>query len=233
MRIKEQGKATIHNFTRYNLHDNRELAKATGIKDISSYHPKKALSILENYYKVMFVRDPWERLLSAYIDKFTKINKYNEYFHMKYGRRIIKYFRKNSTMKSLNKGRNVTFPEFVKFVRNQWEKGERMNAHWAPMVKLCQPCKVQYDFIGKFETFSEDSSVVLSRITQHNCNGTISNTGYKHVSPTRKLLFKYYGKLNHDDLLSLQKIYHYDFRAFGYNELGPDVNGFVDEINDA
>ena len=43
---------------------------------------------------MLFVRDPMERVLSAYKDKFIKDNKY---FHQWYGRGIIKRYRPNTT----------------------------------------------------------------------------------------------------------------------------------------
>ena len=41
-------------------------------KHLNQYSPEDALEMLENYFTFLFVRDPFERLLSAYKSKFLK-----------------------------------------------------------------------------------------------------------------------------------------------------------------
>lgn len=109
---------------------------------------------LKEYYKFMFVREPLERLASAYKDKFM-LN--NTSFHKSYGRKIIKKIRKNAGINS--KGNDVTLTEFLQYITES--RFEDMNEHWMPYHVLCRPCAVLYDFVGSFENLEADATHVL------------------------------------------------------------------------
>ncbi|NXJ68035.1 CHSTE sulfotransferase, partial [Rostratula benghalensis] len=110
---------------------------------------------LKNYYKFIFVRNPMERLLSAYRNKFGEIKEYQQ----KYGVEIVRRYRKNGGNSA---GDDVTFSEFLQYLLD--EEAERMNEHWMPIYNLCQPCAVRYDFIGSYERLNADANRVLQRI---------------------------------------------------------------------
>lgn len=110
---------------------------------------------LKHYFKFIFVRDPMERLLSAYRNKFGEIKEYQ----LKYGVEIVKRYRKNP---GKTVGDDVTFSEFLRYLLD--EEVERMNEHWMPIYNLCQPCAVRYDFIGSYERLNEDANYVLERV---------------------------------------------------------------------
>ncbi|XP_074621882.1 carbohydrate sulfotransferase 14-like isoform X2 [Acropora palmata] len=112
---------------------------------------------LKEYYKFMFVREPLERLTSAYKDKFVRNN---TSFHKRYGRRIVKKVRKNPP-RGL-KGDDVTISEFFQYISES--RMEEMNEHWMPYHMLCQPCAVSYDFIGSFENLESDATQVLKHL---------------------------------------------------------------------
>ncbi|KAI6068164.1 Carbohydrate sulfotransferase 14 [Aix galericulata] len=110
---------------------------------------------LKNYYKFIFVRNPAERLLSAYRNKFGEIKEYQ----LKYGVEIIRRYRKNGGKSA---GDDVTFSEFLRYLLD--EDVEKMNEHWMPIYNLCQPCAVRYDFIGSYERLNEDANHVLEKV---------------------------------------------------------------------
>ncbi|XP_044177025.1 carbohydrate sulfotransferase 14-like isoform X2 [Acropora millepora] len=112
---------------------------------------------LKEYYKFMFVREPLERLTSAYKDKFVRNN---TSFHKRYGRRIVKKLRKNPPVGL--KGDDVTISEFFQYITES--RMEEMNEHWMPYHMLCQPCAVSYDFIGSFENLESDATQVLKHL---------------------------------------------------------------------
>jgi len=105
----------------------------------------------------MFVRDPMARVLSAYNDKFVKDNKY---FHRTYGRVIIKRYRPNPTKQALETGSGVTFPEFTKHLVETRMRDE----HWQAFDKLCHPCAVNYDFMGRFENLYEEADHLIKKV---------------------------------------------------------------------
>lgn len=113
-----------------------------------------------NFTKLLFVRDPYSRLFSAYVDKlFTP----QTAFLQNYGRYIIRKFRKGATKKSIECGHDVSFSEFVQYVIASIKGKGQMNPHFMPMYLQCDPCSQSYDVIGRLETLKEDLSLVLPR----------------------------------------------------------------------
>ncbi|XP_054246500.1 carbohydrate sulfotransferase 14 [Indicator indicator] len=110
---------------------------------------------LKHYYKFIFVRNPMERLLSAYRNKFGEIKEYQQ----KYGVEIVRRYRKSGGSSA---GDDVTFSEFLRYLLD--EDVERMNEHWMPIYNLCQPCAVRYDFIGSYERLNADANYVLEQV---------------------------------------------------------------------
>ncbi|XP_044309754.1 carbohydrate sulfotransferase 14 isoform X2 [Varanus komodoensis] len=101
---------------------------------LSDMKPDEIRYRLKHYFKFIFVRDPMERLLSAYRNKFGEIKEYQ----LKYGVEIVKRYRKNPGKST---GDDVTFSEFLQYLLD--EEVERMNEHWMPIYNLCQPCAVR------------------------------------------------------------------------------------------
>lgn len=88
----------------------------------------------------MFVRHPLERVVSAYIDKFTKDSYSADKMSKREGRRFQMMYRKNqSDVSEIGKG--TTFEEFVTYIVDTFQsQSEVMNDHWERMSHLCQPC---------------------------------------------------------------------------------------------
>ena len=130
------------------------------LSSLNNYRPDEIENRLKNYFKFMFVRHPFERIVSAYLDKFVRENN----FQTIYGTDIIKRYRPNATEESLKEGRDVTFEEFVRHVVDSASlEDQTLNEHWQKFYLTCHPCSIQYDFIGKFETLHEDAEFVLKR----------------------------------------------------------------------
>ncbi|KAL4635441.1 Carbohydrate sulfotransferase D4ST1-like [Arapaima gigas] len=122
---------------------------------LADLEPEQIEHRLRTYFKFMFVREPMERLLSAYRNKFGEIEAYQR----RYGVEIVKRYRKNAGRTA---GDDVTFAEFLRYLVD--EDAERMNEHWMPVYNLCQPCAVSYDFVGSYEHLQRDASYVLRRV---------------------------------------------------------------------
>ena len=58
-------------------------------------------------------------------------------------------------------GHNISFPQFMEFLAGPDDSVEVRNEHWLSFHRLCSPCDVKYDFLGKYETLKEDSEAVL------------------------------------------------------------------------
>uniref|UniRef100_A0A673AWP5 Carbohydrate sulfotransferase n=1 Tax=Sphaeramia orbicularis TaxID=375764 RepID=A0A673AWP5_9TELE len=176
---------------------------------LSSLKPEEISYRLKHYFKFMFVREPMERLLSAYRNKFGEIQSYQK----KYGVEIIKRYRKGYVKDSSVSGDDVTFAEFVRYLLD--EDVERMNEHWMPVYNLCQPCAVSYDFIGSYEHLERDSEFVLQRIkAPPYVHFPERQTWYKPV--TTETLHYYLCSLPQKLLRELLPKYILDFSLFAY-----------------
>ena len=193
--------------------------RSVGLKLLGDYREAEASHRLETYRKYMFVRHPLERILSAYRDKFTKRNKYTIRFHHKYGRNIIRRYRKSPNEWSLRSGSDVTFAEFIKYLGHLRDVRGSFNPHWEPFYRRCDPCNIQYDVIGKLETMVNDVDQVLRDLfgLRHYVSFPHARNGHTNTT----VIKDYYGTVSAEDLKKLVGVYAHDFELFGYNSMLP------------
>ncbi|XP_052788582.1 carbohydrate sulfotransferase 11-like [Mya arenaria] len=109
--------------------------------------------------KFMYTRDPYERIWSAYLDKYFL----PDFWHRAKG--VAKALRPNVTSTSLKCGNDVTFAELLEYIVNNrhfTDSERRVNEHFQPTVFSCNPCKYPFDIIGKAETFAKDEGLILA-----------------------------------------------------------------------
>ncbi|XP_036367125.1 carbohydrate sulfotransferase 11-like [Octopus sinensis] len=117
--------------------------------------------LLQKYTKFLFVREPYARLLSGYVDKLFSPNS----FYWKYtGTYIVRYFRSLPSNHSIKCGHDVTFPEFIDYFIDSEEHNRFRNGHFTPSYDHCRPCQIQYDIIGKLESFKNDTIYILEKL---------------------------------------------------------------------
>ncbi|XP_052061820.1 carbohydrate sulfotransferase 14-like [Mytilus californianus] len=146
----------------------------TNLTDLSLVH-KMDLPIISREYRdvdvknfsksafsVLFVRDPYSRLFSGYIDKFLYPN---PHYWSVYGAKIIRKYRKNASLESMQCGYDVTFAEFVEYVVDTYDyKPRLLEDHFSPIHQHCRPCEIDYKIIGKMETFGDDVNYVFGEL---------------------------------------------------------------------
>ena len=64
--------------------------------------------------KFVWVRHPFERILSAYRNKLE--HPFTDEFQLRYGRKIIQKFRPLASKESLQSGADVSVTEFIKYL---------------------------------------------------------------------------------------------------------------------
>ena len=181
---------------------------------LSNHTLKNREKILKTYTKFMFVREPFQRLLSAYRDCFHGEYKTKAPYWKKY-----REFVKDVLATSRGGGYNdtlpgdVTFEQFATFLVLQWQEGALFQVHWREQYKLCHPCRVQFDFIGHYETLAQDAHQIL-RMT--NLEKKVDFPEW-NPSETNSLMQEYYSTLSSLRLKQLQTIYKNDTKAFGYS----------------
>lgn len=193
-----------------------ETHQANLFKTLNQYSPEEIKTRLRDYWKFMFARHPYERILSAYRNKLEE--SYVDYFRTRFGIDIIKKFRKKPSKESLEKGHDVRFLEFLQYISSlnvdDWKKS--FNEHWRPVFDLCFPCHVNYNFVGKYETLETDANYILEKT---GLSGHIKFPervlSYKK-QPTRDVMQTYYRNISTRMHRKLFEVYKEDFTLFEY-----------------
>lgn len=182
------------------------------LPNLSLFTKEEVESRLKEYTKFMFVRHPFERLLSAFRNKFEK--PFSDYFLIRYGRNIIKRYRKNPPKASLQKGSGVTFSEFMHYLADAKAiAADGSNEHWVQYNTLCNPCTIHFDIIGKYETLNDDANFVLKSAK---VNELVQFPSRRMRTRTVDLVQQYMDGIPPSDVKSLLRAYRLDFEMFEY-----------------
>ena len=119
---------------------------------------------LKKYTKFLFVRDPFVRLISAFRSKFELEN---EEFYQKFAIPMLKMYSNHTSLpksvsEAFSAGLKVSFANFIQYLLDpHTEKLAPFNEHWRQVHRLCHPCQIDYDFVGKLETLDQDATQLL------------------------------------------------------------------------
>ena len=186
------------------------------LKFLKSFNESERETIMTDYFKFMFVRDPLDRLFSAYKDRFVLTH---SRAYRVIGPEIIKMFRpKDRKLYGKNLSKGVTFEEFLKYILTL-KKLDTFNMHWKPYHTYCSPCGVSYDFIGKQETMIEDVQYILDEIGESNV--TFPSSSHFKTSKTAtkyKTKEQYLSSVSLETLNKIFKLYDRDYDLFGYSQ---------------
>nr|XP_023682567.1 carbohydrate sulfotransferase 11-like isoform X1 [Paramormyrops kingsleyae] len=186
----------------------------SNLRTLSEYSPGEINQRLRSYLKFVFVREPFERLVSAYRNKFTR--SYNTAFHKRYGTKIVRRHRADPRPEALERGDDVSFEEFVRYLADpRTQQEEPLNEHWERVHSLCHPCLIHYDVVGKYETLEQDSRYVLQLAgVKHEVRFPASAQSARTSEDMAARFFRNIGPLYQRKLYSL---YRMDFLLFNYS----------------
>lgn len=171
---------------------------------------------LNTYYKIMTVREPLERVVSAYVDKMLPGGT-GDLSYSLYSADIHKQYGKNTSKQSDYFGEVASFQEFVDHILDT-AASNFLDVHWKPYTDICDPCVIRYDYIAKLETFSQDAV----RITEKLGVDTNLLLGAKRKNidnlqrQWKQKYLKYIRQLSHKDAKRLYEYYKRDYDTFGY-----------------
>ncbi|XP_032640224.1 carbohydrate sulfotransferase 13 [Chelonoidis abingdonii] len=187
---------------------------SSNLRTLSEYSTPEINHRLRNYLKFIFVREPFERLVSAYRNKFTR--RYNTAFHKRYGTKIIRRHRQEPSNEALERGDDVRFEEFVYYLldpRTQHE--EPFNEHWERVHSLCHPCIIHYDVVGKYETLAEDANYVLQLV---GADGSVKfPSSSKTTRTTDDMTAQFFEDISPFYQRRLFNLYKMDYLLFNYS----------------
>ncbi|XP_042258496.1 carbohydrate sulfotransferase 11 isoform X1 [Thunnus thynnus] len=186
----------------------------SNLKTLNQYSIAEINHRLKNYLKFLFVREPFERLVSAYRNKFTL--KYNSSFHKRFGTRIVRRYRKNATQDALINGADVKFKEFAEYlVDPATQRDGPLNEHWQTVYQLCHPCHIHYDLVGKYETLEEDANYVLRLV---GVGDSLRFPSYaKSTRTTDAMAAQFFSNISTQQQIQLYQLYKLDFLMFNYS----------------
>ncbi|XP_029911959.1 carbohydrate sulfotransferase 12 [Myripristis murdjan] len=172
---------------------------------------------LQHYTKFLFVRDPFVRLISAFRNKFGKPN---EDFYRQFGSVMLSRYGNVSggvpktAAEAFAAGIKPTFQQFITYLLDpQTERETAFNEHWRQVYRLCHPCQIQYDFIGRLETLETDSEQLLRILgVDHLIRFPTGARNRTAASWERD----WFAQIPMDMRRKLYKLYEPDFELFGY-----------------
>lgn len=181
---------------------------------LEHYFSSEVDRMLQTYKKIAFVRDPMERLVSAYQNKFAQDYE-DRKFHHKFGKGIIKKYRENFTGEVTDE-HYTEFNEFVKYLIDLPPDKER-NEHWEQQHKICSPCVINYDFVGKYDTLKSDAARALQIM---GASDVVTFPVYKKPEgPETKALMKtLFSTISEEEFIQLRNAYDKDYEIFGFHK---------------
>jgi len=120
---------------------------------------------------------------------------------------VTKY-RPYASDKSKKLGDDVSFTEFIHYLTE--ENPNKFNNHWQRYWDLCQPCSLQYDFIGTAENYQKEAELLVRML-----NITVTFPEHE-AKTTAESSLEVFGSLSKAYLAKLYNIYKIDFAIFNY-----------------
>ena len=181
------------------------------------------------FFRFCFVRNPFSRILSCYVDKlFTKFPPmYAE--HLRVQRpshaddiNAVDFLRllvnDPSRAKEMGPASGLSFLEFLRILGDP--EIIASNTHWRPQSELLSVGHIKYDFIGKLERFSEDWEVVCRAIGVK----PEPTKRQPHAVGASRLIETFYGN---DEIAEVISLYRMDFENFEYQKSLDTLAGVI------
>lgn len=197
------GRKEIH-FLKYNT-----------VKNNSHYEQKK------KHFTFLFVRHPFERLISAYRNKILKPYP-DDLEHVKTtNKNILRRYRKNFT-NTQDLATRATFEEFVRYLIDSYDEDgiRNFDEHWGSYTELCNICYAKFDYIGKYESLIDDSRNIINLLNVTDLIKFPENRTDKYKKRSGELIDNHFKMIPKKYIAKLYEVYKYDFEAFGYNISG-------------
>ncbi|CAJ1086936.1 carbohydrate sulfotransferase 10 [Xyrichtys novacula] len=198
------------------VHDHEK----NGLPRLSSFKPQEITQRLSTYFKFFIVRDPFERVISAFKDKFVKNPRFEPWYKHDIAPAIIRKYRK-SHRDSDRAASGLHFEDFVRYLgdtegRHRMDRqfGEHI-IHWVTYADLCAPCEIHYSVVGHHETLEQDAPYILRAA------GIDRLVSYPAIPPgitryNRTKVEHYFSGISKQDIRRLYARYQGDFHLFGY-----------------
>lgn len=153
-------------------------------------------------FRFSVVRNPFARLLSAYLDKIGGKKEKSKHLLFRHLNSVPKF-----------DPLSLSFEAFVDVVAGT--RDSYLNKHWVPQLSCLAPQYLSYSYIGQFE----DMDKVLDRLRAHFPNNTTSINNINdaiHKTDSNTRIEEYYH--NPNIIKKVYQRYRYDFELLGYDK---------------
>jgi hypothetical protein len=206
-----QGHYTLNQLINQTVTHTHHLQKVKTLHDLSAIERNIRL---KNYFKFIIVRHPFERLISAYLNKLNRSHVPVTYRNLQ--KNIIKKNHEYITG-------FPTFPEFVQYYLSHYNT---LDHHFQKMTDICHPCLIKYNLYLNFNTLDNDIQELLNSMKiplNYYFNGLKHSTNLmpgKH-SAASQYIMQYYSQINEETKRKLLKNLYNDtvfyFHVSDYN----------------
>ncbi|CAL7945264.1 unnamed protein product [Xylocopa violacea] len=221
----------LMNVTEEELNSGKEQISTIARRRIPELEFPEADEALKATKKLLVVRHPFERLLSAYRDKLENSVAGREHgtlhFYRKYGSKIVEKYRESNftkprpdqTVRRKDEpppaGIEPTFREFVQYLIHT-DLANYGDDHWMPYYLFCAPCIVDYDIIAKVETLWRDQIYTIHKLQLQE----VIKPRWQHSAGYSNASKIYFNQLNRGMIEKLYEKFKLDFELFDYT---PDL----------
>jgi hypothetical protein len=141
--------AILCNIKVTNIHDRVHTPLLTPFQLGQDYYVRECL--YGDYFRFAFVRNPFSRLLSCYLDRIV-------------GRKGTRPRRQLNRFLGTSAEDDISFQTFIEAICSQ--ESRDMNDHWRDQYTTLQCGDISLDFIGKVERLGADLAIISERVTE-------------------------------------------------------------------
>lgn len=189
------------------------------------------------YLKFSFVRNPFDRIISAFVDKILNF----PHTSLEYQHQMYALFGNDDKLRAQYNRTKPTFPQFIHFIAEVLsmpraastdltkegafeDNMSRRDMHWRPQVELLHPDLIHLDFVGRFDNLTSHRNVVLEWMYRNTDRRMPRDQGKLHsTDPEEKV--QLYNAIKQDPSLrdAIIRIYEKDFDTFQFSRELPDL----------
>ncbi|XP_072240862.1 carbohydrate sulfotransferase 12-like isoform X2 [Leuresthes tenuis] len=144
----------------------------------------------------------------------------NEDFYRQFGSLMLRQYGNVSgslpatAAEAFAAGIKPTFQQFITYLLDpETERESIFNEHWRQVYRLCHPCQVKYDFIGRLETLETDAEQLLKLLKVDHLLRFPSGARNRTAASWER---DWFTQIPITERRELYKLYEPDFELFGY-----------------